>query len=109
MSATKQTAYFDCKSAGANGTHNGVRFAGEATDQITAMMAMTVSITEATCKDMVTTMSVKEDMRRIMAVRLPPGHSGLTAIFQQTTTILGHPLILAFTSSLTPPHVIAML
>ena len=75
-----------------------------------SIMAMMVPRTEVTCKEIATTVSVKEDMHRIMAVRPHPGHSGLTAIFQQTaTTILAHPLTLAFTFSLTPPHVIDML
>ena len=77
--------------------------------RITIMMAIMVSITEATCKNMVTTVSVMEDMRRVMAVRLPPGHSGLTAVFQLKTIILAHPLILASTFLLTPHHAIIIL
>ena len=72
-------------------------------------MVTMVSMTEATCKEMVTTVPVREDIRRTVTVRLPLGHSGLTAIPQQKTIILAHPLILAFTSLLTPHHAIIIL
>ena len=49
------------------------------------IMAMMVPRTEVTCKEMATTVSVKEDMRRIMAVRPHPDHSGLTTCLLYTS------------------------
>ena len=74
--------------------------------RITAMM---VSTTEATCNEMVTTVPVREDIRRTVTLRPPLGHSGLTAIPQQKTIILAHPPILASTSLLTPHHAIILI
>ena len=74
-----------------------------------SIMAMMVPRTEVTCKEMATTVSVKEDMRRIMVVRPHPGHSGLTVIPQKMTTTLAHLPTRAFTFKLTPPHAIDML